>query len=127
MLEASVRGLLAVASAAPAGAASITRSSGFTYDSNTGLLTQEVIEPDNLVLRLQTDYGYDLHGNKTSATVSGQHVDGVLRIRVEDDACQGPDQVGIELSDQVRALGGTMVLDGAPGRRLVEVVLPCVS
>jgi RHS repeat-associated protein len=48
-----------------------TRSSGFGYDTGSGLLTQEVIEPATPSLRLQTDYVYDAYGNKTSATVSG--------------------------------------------------------
>jgi RHS repeat-associated protein len=48
-----------------------TRNSGFAYDSTSGLLTQEVIEPGTPALRLQTDYTYDAFGNKTAATVSG--------------------------------------------------------
>jgi RHS repeat-associated protein len=48
-----------------------TRSSSFAYDPATGLLTQEVVEPNTSSLRLQTDYVYDAFGNKTSVTVSG--------------------------------------------------------
>ena len=47
------------------------RSSAFSYDATTGLLTQEVVEPDNPSLRLITDYQYDAYGNKISVTVSG--------------------------------------------------------
>jgi len=48
-----------------------TRTSGFSYDPITGLLSQEVIEPNNLAFELITDYGYDGFGNKTAATISG--------------------------------------------------------
>ncbi|MBU6462902.1 MAG: RHS repeat protein [Bradyrhizobium sp.] len=48
----------------------ITRTSSFAYDSS-GVLNQEVVEPDTPALRLETDYGYDSFGNKTSVTVSG--------------------------------------------------------
>ena len=48
-----------------------TRSSEFSYDSASGLLIQEVVEPDTPALRLITDYGYDVYGNKVSVTVSG--------------------------------------------------------
>jgi RHS repeat-associated protein len=51
-------------------AASITRTSAFEYDPATGLLTREIIEPDNIQLRLETAYTYDAYGNKTAATVS---------------------------------------------------------
>ncbi len=47
-----------------------TRVSAFAYDGN-GLLVQETIEPDTPTLRLITDHGYDVFGNKTSVTVSG--------------------------------------------------------
>src|SRR5215470_14299925 len=52
-------------------ASSATRSSSFAYDAASGLITQEVVEPNTPALRLQTDYGYDAFGNKTSVTVSG--------------------------------------------------------
>jgi len=60
-----------VIGASPAWAASGTRTSSFAYDSATGLLTQEVVEPNTSSLRLETDYVYDAFGNKTSVTVSG--------------------------------------------------------
>jgi len=50
---------------------SATRSSAFNYDASTGLLVQEVVEPDTPTLKLITDYIYDLFGNKTAVTVSG--------------------------------------------------------
>jgi hypothetical protein len=43
--------------AGPAWAASGTRTSSFAYDSATGLLTQEVVEPATTPPRLETDYG----------------------------------------------------------------------
>ncbi|WP_316233728.1 RHS repeat-associated core domain-containing protein [Bradyrhizobium sp. SZCCHNPS2010] len=50
---------------------SISRTSSFSYDSGSGLLTQEVVEPDTPALRLQTDYTRDTFGNTLTATVSG--------------------------------------------------------
>ena len=50
---------------------SATRASSFAYDAGSGLLTQEVIEPDTSALRLQTDYTYNAFGQKTQVTVSG--------------------------------------------------------
>ncbi len=55
-------------------ATSITRSSSFAYDSASGLLTQDVVEPDTPALRLQTDYVYNAFGQKQSVTVSGADV-----------------------------------------------------
>src|SRR6266513_235531 len=49
-------------------AATQTRTSAFEYDLATGLLTKEIIEPDDSSLCLVTTYVYDAYGNKTSAT-----------------------------------------------------------
>ncbi|MFA6062919.1 MAG: RHS repeat-associated core domain-containing protein [Gallionella sp.] len=49
-------------------ATTATRSSSFTYDKETGLLTKEVIEPGNSQLCLVTEYSYDAFGNKTQVT-----------------------------------------------------------
>ena len=48
-----------------------TRNSSFAYDAPSGLLTQEVVEPNTTSLRLETDYVYDSYGNKTRVSVSG--------------------------------------------------------
>jgi YD repeat-containing protein len=53
---------------------SATRSSSFAYDPSSGLLTQEVIEPNTPALRLQTDYTYDAFGNKLTTTASGADI-----------------------------------------------------
>jgi len=46
-----------------------TRTSAFTYDSTSGLLVKEVIEPDDSTLCLVTQYTYDAYyGNKTAST-----------------------------------------------------------
>src|ERR1022692_3030919 len=45
--------------------ASTTRTSSFAYDPATGLLTKEIIEPNNSQLCLVTEYTYDAYGNKT--------------------------------------------------------------
>ncbi len=47
---------------------SATRTSAFAYDATTGLLTKEIIEPDNPDLCLVTTYSYDGYGNKTGST-----------------------------------------------------------
>jgi YD repeat-containing protein len=60
-----VMGLLAQSAQA---ATSLTRTSSFAYDSTSGLLTKEVIEPDTSNLCLVTTYTYDAYGNKTAAT-----------------------------------------------------------
>ena len=56
-------------------AASATRTSSFQYDSSSGLLTQEMIEPGSgdtvTTYTLKTVYTYDAFGNKTGATVTG--------------------------------------------------------
>jgi RHS repeat-associated protein len=54
--------------------ASATRTSSFAYDPASGLLTQEVIEPNLPNYRLQSDYTYDVFGNKVGVTVSGAGV-----------------------------------------------------
>ncbi|MGJ5037601.1 MULTISPECIES: RHS repeat-associated core domain-containing protein [unclassified Bradyrhizobium] len=70
-----VAAVIALALAGPAWASSsITRTSSFAYDAASGLLTQEVVEPDTPALRLQTDYVYDAFGHKQSVTVSGADI-----------------------------------------------------
>jgi RHS repeat-associated protein len=54
--------------AAPSYADTQTRTSAFDYDPVSGLLTKEIIEPDDPNLCLVTTYVYDAFGNKTSAT-----------------------------------------------------------
>jgi signal transduction histidine kinase len=62
----------------------------------------------------------------TCARVSGVWADGLLQVRIEDDGLLPPSSP-MRLVDQVRALGGTLEVGGSPGRRRVEVGLPCVS
>jgi RHS repeat-associated protein len=52
------------------GSSNITRTSTFNYDSVTGLLTREAVEPSSN-FALQTDYTYDAFGHRTTTTVSG--------------------------------------------------------
>jgi RHS repeat-associated protein len=66
--QAILLGVLGIFGAAHA--ATLTRTSAFEYDSATGLLTKEIIEPDSTQLRLETTYTYDAYGNKVTATVS---------------------------------------------------------
>jgi RHS repeat-associated protein len=44
------------------------RRSAFDYDSNTGLLNREIIEPNNSDLCLVTTYAHDAYGNRKSST-----------------------------------------------------------
>jgi RHS repeat-associated protein len=57
------------------GTPQIERISAFAYDSASGLLTQEIVEPDDTSTtnpqKLTTTYAYDSFGNKISATVCG--------------------------------------------------------
>ena len=71
----SVAAAVAAMLSSPAWASSsITRTSSFAYDAASGLLTQEVVEPDTSALRLQTDYTYDAFGHKVTVTVSGADI-----------------------------------------------------
>jgi RHS repeat-associated protein len=91
MKRAAVALVLACVGAAWSGAAlaqsSGTRSSSFAYDAASGLLIQEVVEPNTPSLRLQTDYVYDAFGHKVSVTVSG--VDIVSRSSTTSYDAQG--------------------------------------
>jgi YD repeat-containing protein len=60
-----------VASAPAWATSTLTRTSSFAYDGMTGILTQEVVEPNTPALRLETDYVYDGFGNKAQVTISG--------------------------------------------------------
>ena len=53
------------------GVTPITRTSSFGYDNATGILDQEVIEPNLSAFKVTTTYQLDSFGNRTSATVSG--------------------------------------------------------
>lgn len=54
----------------PSNPYSYSRTSSFDYDSATGMLSGEKIEPDNASLCVSTTYSYDVFGNKTLATQS---------------------------------------------------------
>jgi RHS repeat-associated protein len=54
----------------PSGATQ-TKTASFTVDGNTGVMTQEIIEPSTPAMKLVTDHTYDIYGNQSSATVSG--------------------------------------------------------
>ena len=66
-----VAALLSTASVATASAATTqTRITAFEYDPVTGLLTKEIIQPDDPALRLETTYTHDGFGNRLTTTVS---------------------------------------------------------
>lgn len=50
------------------GPVSQTRTSAFAYDPSSGLLTKEIVEPDQSDFCLVTEYQIDAFGNRTSAT-----------------------------------------------------------
>ena len=50
------------------------RESSYTYDNTTGLLTSEVIEPNDSDFTLTTAHGHDAFGNQTTVTTSGQGI-----------------------------------------------------
>jgi len=52
------------------GESSITRTSSFFYDAATGILDQEVIEPDNNAFNVTTHYQLDAFGNRKTTTVT---------------------------------------------------------
>ncbi len=53
------------------GGSAATRTMSWTYDTVTGRVTQEVIEPDTSTHKLIRDYSYDVFGNLINTTVSG--------------------------------------------------------
>jgi len=57
------------------GLPNIVRVSAFEYDTNTGLLNKEIVEPDLAAnpanLTLTTTYAHDAFGNRTSVSISG--------------------------------------------------------
>ena len=56
------------------GGANATRVASFAYDAATGLMTQEVVEPNIAALKQTTAYTYDAFGNRITATVSGSSI-----------------------------------------------------
>jgi YD repeat-containing protein len=81
----------------------LTRTSSFGYDAGSGLLTQEVIEPNTQSLRLQTDYLYDTFGNKAQVTVSGADI--ATRSSTASYAPSNGSANGQFLTTQTNALG----------------------
>ena len=63
--------LTAATVTAKVGSSTQSRSSSFAYDTTTGLLKKETIQPSHATLKLITDYARDGYGNVTSTTVSG--------------------------------------------------------
>jgi hypothetical protein len=66
--QALAAAILAAAAMGAAQAATIVRASAFEYDSASGLLTKEIIEPGSSTLCLVTVYSYDAWGHKKDAT-----------------------------------------------------------
>ncbi len=48
-----------------------TRESSFEYDPTTGLLTKEIIEPNDANFRVETEHLYDAFGNTTKVITTG--------------------------------------------------------
>lgn len=55
--------------------ADITRTSSFAYDSNTGMLQQTVIEPDDAAYTLTKEFTRDQFGNITQTKISGTDIE----------------------------------------------------
>jgi RHS repeat-associated protein len=71
VVAAAVLGIVALSPNWALAQTSASRTSSFAYDATSGLLTQEVIEPNQSTYRLQSDYTYNAFGQKTQVTVSG--------------------------------------------------------
>ncbi|MGI2028346.1 RHS repeat-associated core domain-containing protein [Endozoicomonas acroporae] len=56
------------------GSHSETRTSAFEYHPVTGMLTKEIVEPDDPLYRTQTSYTYDAWGNQLTSTLSASGV-----------------------------------------------------
>ena len=69
-----------------AGGSNVVRSSAFDYDPNTGLLSQETIEPGDAQFELITDYYYDGFGNITNQTLSPAELPSRTVLSVDYDA-----------------------------------------
>lgn len=87
----------------PSGKGTIVRKSAFEYDPASGLLTKEIIEPDDPSLCVATTYAYDGYGNTTSVTTancSGASGDAVFTARTTTtsyaaaNGTNGPSQAG---------------------------------
>ncbi|NNE06187.1 MAG: hypothetical protein HKN15_10740, partial [Xanthomonadales bacterium] len=53
------------------GQTSITRQSSYDYDTDTGILDKEIIEPNNSAFKVTKDYQLDRFGNYIRTTVTG--------------------------------------------------------
>ena len=89
---------------------SITRTSAFEYDSTTGLMTAEVVEPDSSTAMMRKSLLRDANGNIYSTTISGSDIAARTNTTGFDSAQQFPISV-------TNALGqsSTMVHDPATG------------
>ena len=72
------------------GTTTLTRTSAFAYDPTTGLLTEEIVEPDNQNNCLVTVYGHDAFGNKTSVTTRNCNGSAIDSTQSEAAAPTGP-------------------------------------
>ncbi|MGJ4973111.1 RHS repeat-associated core domain-containing protein [Bradyrhizobium sp. HKCCYLRH1073] len=55
-------------------ASTVTQTASFAYDAATGMVIQQVVEPEAPAFRLQTDYARDTFGNVLTTTVSGADI-----------------------------------------------------
>jgi YD repeat-containing protein len=63
----------------------IRRTAAFQYDPQTGILAQDIIEPDAPQSRLVRDYGYDELGHRVRETVSGPDIQTRTAAAIFDD------------------------------------------
>jgi RHS repeat-associated protein len=52
-----------------------TRTSAFEYDTESGLLVKEIIEPEHATLRLEKTYQHDAYGNIQVSTITGSGIE----------------------------------------------------
>lgn len=106
---------LILALSLPAWGATVTRTSSFEYDPDTGLLVKETIEPDQPQMRLDTTYTYDAFGNRTSATVSSPATgNAAIAARTTTTTYDGNGQFPVSVTNAV-GHGETKVFDARLG------------
>jgi RHS repeat-associated protein len=67
------------------GQATQTRTSAFGYDPTSGLLIQEIIEPNQANLRLEKTYQHDAYGNIIQSSTSGAGIESRSHFTRYDD------------------------------------------
>jgi len=100
-----------------------TRTSGFGYDSATGLLNSESIEQNNIG-GVTTTYGYDGFGNTTSSVSSGSaDYEGTSQTRTTNTTYDGSGRVVTQVTNALNQAESHIYNDGVNDYRYLGV--PC--